>query len=241
MNMLRVLSLLVGLACLPGAMAWAQVYRCVQPSGVVAYSDAPCARGERGGQISVQPSVVDASEGRERDQNALNALEKRKQQLPAEPNAAGAYSSAAPVAAVDRQSRLERCEPLLEQSSGTRQQGIGALCGADIDDALFETCLAKVQDAGGSGEIEAVVRACTGSGLGSGAVVVRPYKGRPWPGSCPPHSKDPACFRPPVHKPLPALERPPMGVKPPAGKPKDTAGKPGASIRAIVPDEPDRP
>lgn len=237
MKQLRVLLLLCGLACLPGTAAWAQVYRCVQPSGTVAYSDSPCAKGERGGQIEVEPTVIDASEGRERDQKALTEAEKHKSQAPAGPVPAGAASAAPPVAAnrtPDRQSRWDRCEPLIDQASGVRQQGIGAVCGADLDDAMFETCLAKVQAADGTGEIEAVVRACTGSGLSSGgAVVVRPRRFRPE--FCPPHSKDPACFRPVPRPTMP--ERPAADIKPPNSKP--TA--PGKSIRAIVPDDPNRP
>ncbi len=48
----------------PAAQAQ-QVYRCQQPDGRVAYSDAPCAGGARQAQVDVAPNTVDTSADRE--------------------------------------------------------------------------------------------------------------------------------------------------------------------------------
>jgi hypothetical protein len=104
-----------------------------------------------------------------------------------------------------RMQRWARCEPLLDEASGVRRQAIGALCGADLDEALFDTCLNKVQAAQGVSEIDAVVRACTGTGLQNGAVLVQPARPRyipvPVPVPCSQRPHDPACARPPSPPP----------------------------------------
>lgn len=181
------------LGCMLAGPSQAEVFRCVQADGSTKYSDEPCSKGERGGQINVQPQTIDASGGRERTQKFLSDLKnqapRQMETAPAVPQGGGAASATRTDA---RMQRWERCEPLLEQASGVRRQAIGALCGADMDEALFNACLDKVNAAQGVGETDAVVRACTGSGLQNGAVIVQPARPRfvpaPWPATEPkPH------------------------------------------------------
>lgn len=178
----------------------AEVYRCVQPDGSVRYADEPCAKGERGGQIDVQPMTIDAADGRERTQKFLSDL---SQQSARQSDAAPAAQPGGTSGGVDqterRMQRWTRCEPLLDDASGVRRQAIGALCGADMDEALFDSCLNKVQAAQGVSEMDSVVRACTGTGLQSGAVLVQPARPRyiPVPVPCSQRPHDPACAKPP--------------------------------------------
>lgn len=191
-----ILCIAFAVAVLLANTVHAEVYRCVQPDGSVKYADEPCAKGERGGQIDVQPMTIDAADGRQRTQKFLSDLKAQ----PAYQNDAAnvtlpGTSGASTSQAARRMQRWERCEPLLDESSGVRRQAIGQLCGADMDEALFDTCLNKVQEAQGVSETDAVVRACTGTGLQSGAVLVQPSRPRyiPVPVPCSQRPHDPAC------------------------------------------------
>ncbi|HEX5806622.1 MAG TPA: DUF4124 domain-containing protein [Macromonas sp.] len=218
--------------CMLLGTAQAQVYRCVQPDGAVKYADEPCGKGERGKEITVQPMTIDASDGRERTQKFLSNLDKEKgrQAEPAPAVSPGVAASSSASQSEGRMRRWERCEPLLDESSGVRRQAIGALCGADLDESMFDTCLAKVQSAQGVGETDAVVRACTGSGLQNGPVVVQPVRPRrvPGPVPCSQWPNDPACAKPMPPAQLGVPDR--MGA--PARSFKDPQAAPARTERA---------
>lgn len=250
MKAVRVCFFCLPLWLLGTSTAWADVYRCVQPSGAVLYSDEPCAKGTRGGQVDIQPSVLDSKEGRERNQKALEELKLRKAPGTAEQEQTSSVnrSSAAPPASEGRVNRLEQCQPLLEEASGVRRQAIGALCGADLDDAMFDSCLAKVQDADSTGEMEALVRACTGSGLGGGAVLVPApvHRRNPAFTHCDLFPRDPVCRQPVPLPPAPS-DRMKLTPKPPKPEPvespkvkRGSSEKPQNKPQAVKPEDTDR-
>ncbi len=204
----------LGLAAGMVLPSWAQVYRCVGANEMVVYADEPCAKGERGGEVNIQPLVLDSKEGRERNQKTLDELKPKTPSETVQPQPEMRESSPSVVPSRDRSARLDRCQPVLEQSSGVRRQAIGSLCGADLDEATFDSCLNRVQLADSTGEMEALVRACTGTGFGNGVVVERPVV---VPGRRPPRPahhcnvfpNDPACRKPSKPGPVPDRMGPP--------------------------------
>jgi hypothetical protein len=83
----------------PAAQAQ-QVYRCEQPDGRVAYSDAPCPRSARQAQVDVAPNTVDTSADREvmlRQENERLREQLRREQAAASRPAPVVVQNAVPA------------------------------------------------------------------------------------------------------------------------------------------------
>jgi len=118
--------------------AHSQLFKCTGPSGKTIYSDRPC---EYGAQ--------------EMDQSRLNAnvlpTDRRHQAQPQ---------------ATSKDARREECFEILEgKLKPTQRRAIGSVCGADISEAEFKSCMVKLLQPQTPSGYEAIANTCTGQAL----------------------------------------------------------------------------